>query len=120
MVIPYETELALSQSIDHDYKVDSYNDIDILREIGSAACLEQLAEEASELSKAALKMARIIRGDNPTPVTFETAYNNLVEEITDTKIACDCLKLQYDQNTYDYKTNRWKQRLYDHYMDNLK
>ena len=73
MNIPFNTELALSQSIDHDYKVDSPKDIDIVREIGSAAALEQLAEEASELTKASLKMARIIRGDNPTPVAYEEA-----------------------------------------------
>lgn len=30
---------------------------------------EQLAEEATELDKAALKLARIYRGENPTPVT---------------------------------------------------
>ena len=118
MNIPFNTELALSQPIDHDYKVDSPKDIDIVREIGSAAALEQLAEEASELTKASLKMARIIRGDNPTPVAYEEAYNNLVEEITDTKIACDILNLSYSTEVYEYKTNRWKKRLYDHYLAN--
>lgn len=43
----------------------------IIDEIGEAACLEQLAEEAAELAQAALKMARIIRGENPTPLTKE-------------------------------------------------
>lgn len=33
----------------------------IIEEIGEAAMLEQLAEECTELAKAALKMARIIR-----------------------------------------------------------
>lgn len=37
--------------------------------IGKAALLEQTAEEASELSQACLKMARKIRGENPTPKT---------------------------------------------------
>ena len=32
----------------------------IIEEIGEAAMLEQLAEECTELAKAALKMARII------------------------------------------------------------
>ena len=40
----------------------------IIEEIGEAAMLEQLAEECTELAKAALKMARIIRKENPTPV----------------------------------------------------
>ena len=39
----------------------------IIEEIGEAAMLEQLAEECTELAKAALKMARIIRKENPTP-----------------------------------------------------
>lgn len=38
----------------------------IIEEIGEAAMLEQLAEECTELAKAALKMARIIRKENPT------------------------------------------------------
>ena len=37
----------------------------IIEEIGEAAMLEQLAEECTELAKAALKMARIIRKENP-------------------------------------------------------
>ena len=45
----------------------------IIEEIGEAAMLEQLAEECTELAKAALKMARIIRKENPTPVTEKMA-----------------------------------------------
>ena len=41
--------------------------------IGEAAVLEQLAEECAELAQAALKMARIERGENPTPVTMKKA-----------------------------------------------
>lgn len=40
----------------------------IISKIGLPATLEQLAEEAAELSQAALKVARIIRRENPTPV----------------------------------------------------
>ena len=57
--------------------------MDIIKEIGTAAMLEQLAEECAELGKAALKMARIIRKDNPTPVTIEQAKENLCEESVD-------------------------------------
>lgn len=39
----------------------------ILETLGTEAVLEQLAEEASELSQAALKLARKLRGVNPTP-----------------------------------------------------
>ena len=40
---------------------------DILEMIGTAALLEQLAEESAELAQAALKTARKIRNENPTP-----------------------------------------------------
>lgn len=40
---------------------------DVLEMIGTAALLEQLAEESAELAQAALKMARKIRNENPTP-----------------------------------------------------
>ena len=40
----------------------------MIEAIGSAAMLEQLAEESAELAQAALKAARILRDDNPTPV----------------------------------------------------
>lgn len=53
----------------------------IIEEIGEAAMLEQLAEECTELAKAALKMARIIRKENPTPVTEKEAIANIRENI---------------------------------------
>ena len=55
----------------------------MIKAIGRAAMLEQLAEEAAELAQAALKAARILRGDNPTPVTLKEAEEHLVEEYTD-------------------------------------
>lgn len=55
----------------------------MIEAIGRAAMLEQLAEEAAELAQAALKAARILRGDNPTPVTLKEAEEHLVEEYTD-------------------------------------
>ena len=41
----------------------------MIEKIGTPAMLEQLAKEAAELSQAALKLARVLRGENPTPVT---------------------------------------------------
>lgn len=38
---------------------------DVLEMIGTAALLEQLAEESAELAQAALKMARKIRNETP-------------------------------------------------------
>lgn len=55
----------------------------ILEKIGEPAMLEQLAEECSELAQAALKKARILRGENPSPVTKEMAAANIEEETAD-------------------------------------
>lgn len=55
----------------------------MIEKIGKAAMLEQLAEEAAELSQAALKLARVLRGENPTTVTQKEARKHLTEEYTD-------------------------------------
>lgn len=51
--------------------------------IGDAAMLEQLAEECAELGQAALKMARVLRKENPTPVTEAEARKAIIEEMAD-------------------------------------
>ena len=43
----------------------------------------QIAEEAAELAKAALKLRRAITQTNPTPVTVDEAIENLLEEYGD-------------------------------------
>lgn len=55
----------------------------VAQNLGKAALLEQLAEECAELSKAALKYARILRGENPTPVGELEALDNIKEETAD-------------------------------------
>lgn len=57
--------------------------------IGKAALLEQTAEEASELSQACLKIARKIRGENPTPKDTNDILENLNEEIADVNLCCN-------------------------------
>lgn len=47
----------------------------------------QIAEEAAELSQAALKLRRAIDGANKTPVTVEVAMENLEEEFVDVHVA---------------------------------
>ena len=51
-----------------------------IEKIGTSAMLEQLAEEAAELSQAALKLARALRGENPTLVTRREVRKHLIEE----------------------------------------
>ena len=57
--------------------------------VGEAAALEQLAEESTELAKASLKLARIVRAENPTPVDYDTAFRSLLEELGDVRV---CVK----------------------------
>lgn len=73
---------------------------------------EQLAEEAAELSQAANKMARVLRGTNPTPVTKGEAQKDLVEEYTDVVlVANDILGMETDWLTENFKLQRWAKRL---------
>lgn len=45
--------------------------------------LAQLAEEASELAQAALKLRRALDGTNPTPKSVEQCENALIKEYAD-------------------------------------
>lgn len=77
--------------------------------------LAQLAEEAAELSQAALKLRRALTGINPTPVAAEGARANLVEEIADILNVSELL-LEIDDvdEIYDIvqrKRERWLKRL---------
>lgn len=79
--------------------------------IGEAATYEQLAEECTELAKACLKMSRIIRGENPTPVTREEAYELITEEFTDVVQCALILGLNVDYSQMIAKNNRWRERI---------
>lgn len=87
------------------------NTNDIVLKIGEAATYEQLAEEAAELAQAALKMARIIRGENPTPVTPEEASVNVIEEFTDVAVCAKLLHLKVNVEMAKFKYKRWNNRL---------
>jgi len=80
--------------------------------------LAQLAEEASELAQAALKLRRAIGVGNPTPVSVDEAIANLEEEIADVQICNAALvyadgKIKPDNidNIMKEKTKRWLNRL---------
>lgn len=75
--------------------------------------LAQLAEEAAELTHAALKMRRVMEGTNPTPVTHEEAREALLEEVADVTLLLDLLRLnqiEIDRITIA-KLARWQRRL---------
>mgnify|MGYP006050763521 CR=1 FL=1 len=97
--------------------------MNIVEEIGYAASLEQLAEECSELAHAALKLARIMRKDNPTPVGKEEAYAKLSEEANDVIL---CLEELLTVGMYcessalrEIKRQRWIDRIQESRGDAL-
>lgn len=91
---------------------------DVLEMIGTAALLEQLAEESAELAQAALKMARKIRNENPTPKSHSDCVANLQEEIADVELCISILPAALNDpaevgRTMSAKHRRWNERLHD-------
>lgn len=80
--------------------------------------LAQLAEEASELAQAALKLRRAMDGTNPTPKSVEECRESLCEEYADVFVCMNALM----ENDFDKfatetsilvgeKNERWLNRL---------
>ena len=64
----------------------------VLEHIDRRTLLEQLAEEAAELSQAALKLIRAEKlSDNPTPANVSIASEQLIEELADVLVAADAV-----------------------------
>lgn len=79
--------------------------------------LAQLAEEATELGHAALKLRRVYDGANPTPVKRSEAFANLKEEIADVELLLmvlgydRCMLISEKHKIMDAKLERWVARL---------
>lgn len=80
-----------------------------------AELLAQLAEEASELSQAALKLRRVLDGTNPTPTGYEMAKKNLIEEAADVLLCMSTVHAldnrELINQIIDQKRRRWINRL---------
>lgn len=96
--------------------------IDIIKQtVPMPDLYEQLAEEAAELAQAANKMARVLRGTNPTPKTEEEARNNLIEEYTDVvSVGTNILDIHPDWLIGDYKLYRWRNRIERNDLNGIK
>ena len=89
---------------------------EIRKTVSKEDLLCQLAEECSELAKAALKLRRAITKTNPTPVTYNQALEDLMEEVADVML---CLRVlpEAEENGYIIdigtaeKAERWLSRL---------
>lgn len=76
--------------------------------------LEALAEESSELAKAALKMIRAgYMSNNTTPVSADDAELDMIEEILDVMSVIYILDYGASMNGIEryYKWRRWAERL---------
>lgn len=89
----------------------------MIENISDAAMLEGLAEEAAELAQAALKLARVIRDENPTPVTAEEAEWHLSEEMVDVLLYLQEIRDRWGitlaeiNNIMILKRQRWENRM---------
>lgn len=87
----------------------------ILSVLDERTLLEQLAEEASELAQAALKLIRAAEySNNPTPITLQEAQVSLDEELHDVLAVASLLGIiDYDDDE-NPKWKRWAERLGKH------
>ncbi len=93
----------------------------IASKLSNEELLCQLAEEASELAQAALKLRRASTGSNPTITSYYDAVDNLLEELADVRVAEQAViqagtKAPVElgkiiANNMEEKTARWVQRL---------
>lgn len=92
---------------------------DIRKKIGDEACWVQLAEEASELSQAAAKMARFLHGTNPVANPYDLdkrdlkvqLLTNVIEEYMDVVSVCEILEVPEHRGIIRMKRNRWVTRI---------
>lgn len=76
------------------------------------ALWEQLAEEGTELSKAALKFIRAAGySNNPTPISKRQAIADVKEELQDVLHICSVLGLISDVEVDEKKLERWVKRI---------
>ena len=86
----------------------------VQRNLPQSAILMQLAEECAEAAQAALKLARIQQGVNPTPAKADETMALLTEELADIAVCADCI-MDIDfcaiDRIHDKKIARWVARL---------
>lgn len=102
--------------------MDTYKYEVIRKHLKDDEILAQLAEEAAELSQAALKLRRALAGVNPTPVSKKRALNCFIEEMADVDVAMNAFlagfchedTMQINETwraVFRDKLERWEKRL---------
>lgn len=91
--------------------------MNIVEEIGLPAVLEQTAEECMEFGHACLKLARKMRGENPTPAQSIDILKNICEEAADVDVCIHALIREHVILTDEFysiirdKAARWETRI---------
>lgn len=88
-----------------------WNEDDIISLIGEEAMWLQLAEEASELSQAACKMARYLHGTNPVAKSKTQIRANIIEEFSDVINCARHLSIPIHEGLINNKNERWIKRI---------
>lgn len=93
----------------------------VVRGLDKRTILEQLAEEASEITQASLKLIRAEKfNNNYTPSSKEESIENLLEEINDIRMVINLIRTKYDELYFlpedneiinNPKWKRWAERL---------
>ena len=83
------------------------------KELEEQDLLLQLAEESAELSQACSKLARHIRGVNPTGKSEEECAKKVIEELSDVLLCAAMLPYRPDWQIIEMKKKRWEDRLND-------
>lgn len=77
----------------------------------------QLAEEASELAQAALKVNRILCGTNRPAKSWDDCFGGLIEEIADVQVVASIIISQMEidrdeiEKIMEAKLERWAERI---------
>lgn len=92
-------------------------DFSVIEYLDEQEVLTQLAEEAAELAQAALKLRRVLVGQNPTPKTEGECRAALLEEVADVELCIFELGFMEEKMEKDsvritsLKRRRWFERL---------
>ena len=91
----------------------------VLQHLDRRTLLEQLAEEAAELSQAALKMIRAEGlSNNPTPTNASIAREQLNEEANDVVMLLEPLGIRDSEIHAKLNWSRWANRIREKRGDN--
>ena len=87
--------------------IEQMNYLEIVRgKLSDPELLAQLAEEATELAHAALKLRRSTGGANPTPVEPDEAFGAVMEEIADVTLLIHVLQLDLSPDAIEVTGRR--------------